>query len=73
MVIRNSPAKQSSPADPPRDAILIAVSRGGDFAIAHDFSELLPGDRDLVIVPLAPFRAGKDTLASAAERFLQSG
>jgi Trk K+ transport system NAD-binding subunit len=54
----------------PRDAILLAVSRQGDFAIADDFAELVPGDRVLVIVPLAPFREGKDTLAAAAERFL---
>jgi len=53
----------------PRDAILLAVSRRGDFAIADDFAELGPGDRALVIVPLAPFREGKDTLAAAAERF----
>jgi Trk K+ transport system NAD-binding subunit len=57
----------------PRDAILLAVSRQGDFAIAVDFAELVPGDRALVIVPLAPFREGKDTLAAAAERFLLGG
>jgi hypothetical protein len=57
----------------PRDAILLAVSRQGDFAIADDFAELMPGDRALVIVPLAPFREGKDTLAAAAERFLLGG
>ncbi len=54
----------------PRDVILLAVSRQGDFAIADDFAELVPGDRALVIVPLAPFKEGKDTLAAAAERFL---
>ncbi len=53
----------------PRDVILLAVSRQGDFAIADDFAELVPGDRALVIVPLAPFKEGKDTLAAAAERF----
>jgi Trk K+ transport system NAD-binding subunit len=57
----------------PRDAILLAVSRQGDFAIADDFAELGPGDRALMIVPLAPFREGKDTLAAAAERFLLGG
>ena len=57
----------------PRDAILLAVSRQGDFAIADDFAELMPGDRALVIVPLAPFRDGEDTLAAAAERFLLGG
>ena len=57
----------------PRDAILLAVSRQGDFAIADDFAELVLGDRALVIVPLAPFREEKDTLAAAAERFLLGG
>ena len=57
----------------PRDALLLAVSHDGDFAIADDFAELVPGDRALVIVPLAPFREGKDTLAAAAERFLLGG
>jgi Trk K+ transport system NAD-binding subunit len=57
----------------PRDTILLAVSRHGDFTIADDFAELGPGDRALMIVPLAPFREGKDTLAAAAERFLQAG
>jgi voltage-gated potassium channel Kch len=57
----------------PEDAILIALSREGGFAIAHDFAELAPGDRALVIVPFAPVIAGRDTLAAAAERFLQSG
>ena len=60
------------PAAPP-DAILLAVSRRGDFAIADSFAELALGDRALVIVPLAPFREGKDTLAAAAERFLLGG
>jgi len=46
------------------------VSRQGDFAIADDFAELAPGDRALVIVPLAPFREGEDTLAAAAARYL---
>jgi Trk K+ transport system NAD-binding subunit len=64
--------KAGRPAGP-RDAILLAVSRDGDFAIADDFAALRPGDRALVIVPLAPFREGKDTLAAAAERFLLGG
>jgi Trk K+ transport system NAD-binding subunit len=62
-------AEDSSPAAP-RDAILLAVSRQGDFATADNFAALGRGDRALVIVPLAPFREGKDTLAAAAERFL---
>jgi Trk K+ transport system NAD-binding subunit len=65
-------AEDGSPPGP-RDAILLAVSRQGGFAIADDFAELGPGDRALVIVPLAPFRAGKDTLAAAAARYLPGG
>ena len=60
---------EAGPLAAPRDAIPLAVSRQGDFAIADDFAELGPGDRALVIVPLAPFREGKDTLAAAAQRF----
>jgi voltage-gated potassium channel Kch len=65
-------AENGSSIAPP-DAILLAVSRRGDFAIADDFAELMPGDRALVIVPLARFREGRDTLAAAAERILRSG
>ena len=61
------------PPSRPPEAILIAVSRAGGFAIAHDFAELAPGDRALVILPLAPLNDGKDNLAAAAARFLQSG
>ena len=52
----------------PPDAIPIAVSRGGEFELAHDFEALGAGDRTLVIVPLAPFKEGKDTLVAATER-----
>ena len=55
----------------PPDAIPIAVSRGDEFAIAHDFDALGSDGRALILVPIAPFREGKDTLAAAAERFLQ--
>jgi Trk K+ transport system NAD-binding subunit len=48
----------------PPNAIPIAVSRGSQFEIAHEFEMLGPGDRTLVLVPVAPFRAGKE------ERFL---
>ena len=58
---------------PPRNAIALAVSRQGNFSLARDFRELGPGDRVLLIVPLAPFREGQDTLAAAAERFLHGG
>jgi hypothetical protein len=60
------------PWTPPPNVIPIAVSREGKFEIAHDFETLGPGDRALVVVPVAPFREGKDTLADAAERFHSS-
>ena len=62
---------EDGPPTAPQDAILIAFSREGDFAIAHEFSHLAPGDRALVVVSLERFREGKDTLASAAQHFLQ--
>src|SRR6516165_7689870 len=65
-------AEDGSPPGP-RDVVLLAVSRQGGFAIADDFAELGLGDRALVIVPLAPFREGKDTLAAAAARYLPGG
>jgi Trk K+ transport system NAD-binding subunit len=64
---------EDGPPVAPRDTILLAVSRQGEFAIVDDFAELGPGDRALVIAPLAPFREGKDTLAAAASRFLPGG
>jgi voltage-gated potassium channel Kch len=60
------------PRVPPPGATPIALSRGGKFEIAHDFDTLGPGDRALVLVPVAPFREGKDTLAAAAERLFPS-
>ncbi len=56
---------------PPAGAILLAVSRDGDFSLADDFGALEPGQRVLIMIPMAPFHEGKDTLAAAAERFLQ--
>jgi Trk K+ transport system NAD-binding subunit len=64
---------QSGLPTAPQDAILIAVSRDGGFAIAHGPAELLPGDRALVIVPLAPFAEGVGALPAAAEGLLQAG
>jgi voltage-gated potassium channel Kch len=59
------------PRNLPPHAIPIAVSRGDEFAIAHDLQDLAPDGRALLLVPMAPFREGNDTLAAAAERFLQ--
>jgi voltage-gated potassium channel Kch len=64
---------EASGPQPPNGAIALAVSRAGDFRLADDFSRLRPGDRVLIIIPLAPFREGKDTLAAAAERFVHGG
>ena len=51
----------------PRDAILLAASRQGGFAIAGDFAELGPCDCALIIVPVVQFPEGEDALAAAAE------
>ena len=59
--------------EPPPSAIVLAVSRDDDFALASDFAELRPGDHVLIMIPLTPFREGRDTLAAAADRFLQGG
>jgi Trk K+ transport system NAD-binding subunit len=58
--------------EPPDNAILLAVTRDGDFALAADFRELAPGQRVLIMLPLAPFRTGTDTFAAVADRFLSS-
>ena len=54
---------------PPEGATLLAVSENGEFRLAADFDALEPGQEVLIMVPLAPFREGKDTLAAAAERY----
>ena len=63
-------SSEDGPQRLPADAIPLAVSRGSQFEIAHEFQTLGPSDRTLVLVPVAPFRAGKETFAAAAERFL---
>jgi hypothetical protein len=57
----------------PQDAFLIAVSREGDFSIAHKLSHRALGDRALLVVSLERFREDKDTLVAAVRRFLQAG
>jgi len=57
------------PRSRPPDAIPIAVSRGDKFEIAHDFEALRPDGRALLLLPIARYKEGKDTLAAAAERF----
>lgn len=56
---------------PPPGAIMLALSRGDNFTLARDSAELRAGDRALIVIPLAPFREGKDTLA-AADRFFHN-
>ena len=58
---------EDGPPVVPRDAILLAASRQGGFAIAGDFAELGPCDRALIIVPVVQFPEGEDALAAAAE------
>jgi len=58
---------EASPRPAPRDAIVLAVSRQGDFRIASDFAELVPGDRALIMVPAVPFQEGREAPATAAE------
>jgi hypothetical protein len=58
---------EGNPSAVPRDAILLAISRQGGFAVASDFAELAPGDRALVITPVAPSSEPRDALAAAAE------
>jgi voltage-gated potassium channel Kch len=60
--------------DPGRQAegttgIPLAVARGDEFALVHDFAAVKPGDRVLALFPLAPFREGRDTLAAVAAPF----
>jgi Trk K+ transport system NAD-binding subunit len=55
----------------PQNAIPIAVSRQGGFAIADDFGQLAQGDRALIIVPLA--QSGKPEVSVTAERLLRAG
>lgn len=56
----------------PRLAVpLAAAAPGGDgFALIHDFAELRPGTLVLVLVPLAPFHDGRESLLGMADRVL---
>ncbi|HEY3908547.1 MAG TPA: potassium channel family protein, partial [Stellaceae bacterium] len=58
--------------NPPDNAVVLAASRGGNLGLARDFAALNAGDRVLIMIPLAPFRDGKDTLAAAADRFFHN-
>jgi len=53
----------------PRVAIpLAAVGADGEFTLIRDFAGLQSGTRLLMLVPLAPFRDGRESLAAIAER-----
>ena len=54
----------------PPGALPLAVARGQGFALVHGFDEASPGDRLLMMIPLAPFHRGEETLAAVAERVL---
>ena len=46
----------------------IAVAHDDGLAFVHDFSEVKAGERMLMLIPLAPFREGKESFAKVAER-----
>jgi voltage-gated potassium channel Kch len=53
----------------PRLAIaLAAAEEDGEFTLIRDFAGLRSGTRVLLLVPLAPFRDGRESLAAIAER-----
>src|SRR5438874_3878737 len=53
----------------PHLAIPLAVAEdGGDFALSRAFSAMPPGARALILVPLAPFREGTESLGAIVER-----
>ncbi|MBV9862336.1 MAG: NAD-binding protein [Alphaproteobacteria bacterium] len=54
----------------PRGAIPLAVARDNGLALVHGFDEVNAAERVLLLIPLAPFREGKETLAAVAERVL---
>jgi voltage-gated potassium channel Kch len=64
---------KDAPPSLPTDTIILAAARQDDFRLADHDTELRTGDRVLIMVPLAPFRAGEDSFAAAADRFLRSG
>ena len=53
----------------PRLAIpLAAAGDNGEVALIRDFAGVQPGTRVLILVPLAPFHDGRESLAAVAER-----
>src|SRR5205085_11236300 len=53
---------------PPGTIPLAAGGEDGDFALMRDFAGLARDRRVLILVPLAPFQDGEETLAAVAER-----
>ncbi len=49
-------------------SIPLAADIGGRFVLVRDFAALAPGTRTLILVPLAPFREGHDSLAAIVAR-----
>ena len=55
----------------PRLALpLAAAGEGGAFTLIHDFAGLRPGAMVLILVPLAPFHEGRESLLAVTERVL---
>ena len=55
------------PAGTASRSIPIAAARDQELVLVHGFEELQPGDRVLIIVPLAPLHDAKVTVAAVAE------
>jgi voltage-gated potassium channel Kch len=56
-----------------RLAIPLAVAEeGGDFALSRDLAGLPSGIRALILVPIAPFREGTESLGAVVERVADS-
>ncbi len=66
-------AGERLPHTVPADVIPIAFARAKQFEIALDSDTPGLAEQTLVLVPMAPFREGKDTLAAAAARFHGGG
>lgn len=58
------------PSELQRLGIPLAAAIDGEFTLVRDFAELAPGTRTLILVPLAPFHNGGESLAAVAERVI---
>jgi voltage-gated potassium channel Kch len=60
--------KEDLPAGVAENAIPIALSHEDRFQVNFDLEALHSAERQLVLVPIAPFKDGRDTFGAAAER-----